>query len=434
MTARWLFIDMNGFFAAAEQHDHRALRGRPVGVTPTEGEASGIIAASVEAKAAGVRMGMRPREARHACPDIAVLKARPDRYVELHKQLLDTTAKHAPVHKAYSIDEWAVRLISDESEPAAAAALAERIRRQIVDDLSPALRCSIGIAPSRLLAKIASDVRKPDGLTVLAPHNLPDAIEHLALDDLTGISTGILNRLHRHGVTTVRQLWELDAHQSRRIWGSVQGEHWWHGFHGHDLPEQPTRTRGVGHAHVLPPKLRNDEQVFAILVRLLCKAAARARLIDHWAHGLRVTVRYQQGPVWHDHAEFPATRDTPTLLHHLRDLWQRRPSRLRQADDTPRRPRRHAVGFTNPPAAYAPAVGPPKQVAIDLAGLTDNRNTPGPLFPDMHRPLRLTEAMDQINQRFGSHRVYFGSMHPVVDYLMEDKIAFGRVPNEQVKM
>ncbi|MEM6756143.1 MAG: type VI secretion protein ImpB [Planctomycetota bacterium] len=425
MSVRWLFIDMNGFFAAAEQHDDRALRGRPVGVTPTEGEASGLIAASVEAKAVGVRMGMRPREARAVCPQIVVRKARPDRYIALHKQLLEATTKHAPVHKAYSIDEWAVRLLGDEREPDAATDLAERIRRQIKGDLSPALRCSIGVAPSRLLAKIACELRKPDGLTVLTAADLPDALEHLALDDLTGISDGILARLHRHGVTTVRQLWALDQHDARRVWGSVQGEHWWHAFHGHDLPEPATRTRGVGHAHVLPPHKRNDEDAFAILVRLLCKAAARARLMDRWAHRLRVTVRYQTGPVWQDHAEFPATRDTPTLLHHLRDLWQLRPRRLRQSPN-------HQIAKS--PDAYPREVGPPKHVALDLAGLTADRNTPGPLFPDMHRPLHLSQAMDAINQRFGNHRIYFASMHSAVDYLMEDKIAFGRVPDERVKM
>jgi len=417
MLVRWLFVDMNGFFAAAEQHDDPTLRGRPVGVTPTEGDHSGLIAASAEAKAHGVKMGMRPPDARRACPGIVVRKARPDRYVELHRDLLRSTAAHAPVHKAYSIDEWAVRLLGVERESDAAADLAERIRQQIVDDLSPALRCSIGIAPSRLLAKIASDLQKPDGLTTLTPDNLPHALEHLELDDLTGISAGILARLHRHGVTTVRQLWQLDAHQARRVWGSVQGEHWQLAFHGHDLPEPATRTRSVGHAHVLPPDKRNDEDAFAILVRLLCKAAARVRLMDRWAHRLRVSVRYHAGPVWADDIAFPATRDTPSLLHHLRDLWQHRPHHFRQSSNH-----------------YPPAVGPPKQVAIDLAGLTADHNTPGHLFPDMHKPLHLSETMDRINQRFGNHRIYFASMKPALDYLMEDKIAFGRVPDERIKM
>jgi DNA polymerase-4 len=429
MLVRWLFIDMNGFFAAAEQHDDAALRGRPVGVTPTQGDHSGVIAASVEAKARGVRMGMRPPDARRVCPTIAIRKARPNRYVELHKELLKATAAHAPVHKAYSIDEWAVRLLGREREPGVAVELAGRIRRQIVADLSPALRCSIGVAPSRLLAKIASDLHKPDGLTVLTPDRLPDALAHLDLEDLTGISAGIAARLRRHDITDVRRLWALDAHQARRVWGSVVGEHWWHAFHGHDLPEPATRTRSVGHAHVLPPDRRNDEDAFAILVRLLCKAAARVRLMDRWAHRLQVVVRYQAGPTWADHTQFPATRDTPTLLHHLRDRWQQRPTPLRQRLET---------STLHPVASArhhdAPAVGPPMQVAIDLAGLTADANTPGPLFPDMLKPLHLSQAMDQINQRFGSHRIYFASMHPAVAYLMEDKIAFGRVPDEHVRM
>ncbi|MEM6314669.1 MAG: hypothetical protein AAF743_11300, partial [Planctomycetota bacterium] len=109
---RWMFLDMNSFFASCEQLDDPSLRGRPVGVCPVLAGGSGaVIAASYEAKALGVGMGCRAGEARALCPDIALRKARPARYMEIHTAVAAAIDKHIEITKRYSIDEWSMRLM-----------------------------------------------------------------------------------------------------------------------------------------------------------------------------------------------------------------------------------------------------------------------------------------------------------------------------------
>lgn len=419
---RWLFLDMNSFFASAEQHDHPRLRGKPVGVTPTPGDHSGCIAVSVEGKAAGVRMGMRPPEARRVCPGFIALKARPDRYVQLFHTLKASTEKHAPIFRAYSVDEWAIQLLGDERTPHGATQLAQRIKQQITADHSPALRCTIGLAPTRLLAKIATELHKPDGLVFLTPDDLPQKLAHFALTDLTGIAQGTAAKLRRHGIHTVEQLWQISRPDARRIWGSVQGEHWWYGFHGIDCPEVKTRRSSMGHAHVLPPQYRNDRDAWAVAVRLLCKAAARLRFDDeqdppYWAHGLSLSVRYTNDARFATQRTFPATQDTPTLLHYLRQCWHDRPTeptKLKAADR----------GLLQP-----------QQIAVTLLHLLPRDAATPQLFPESQRPQRVSHALDLINRKLGNHRLHLGSMHDLLaDYPMDDKIAFGRVPETKVRM
>lgn len=413
---RWLFLDMNSFFASVEQHDHPELRGRPVGVVPVDSEYTSLIAASTEAKKAGVGMGCSVREARDLCPHIQIVKARPARYVEIHHQLKAATDKHVPIHKVYSIDEWAARLVLKEQQPDAATALAQRIKQQIRDDFSSALTCSIGIAPTRMLAKTACEMHKPDGLTVLTVDLLPDALADTPLRAIPGIGQGMRDRLERHGVRDFPALWALSYTDARRIWGSVQGEHFWLGLHGIDAPEIVTHRSSMGHAHILPGPFRNHRDAFAILIRLTCKLGSRLREQGYWAASMSVSMKYENGVRWREGRTFPHAADTPTLLRYLRELWDRGP------------------GQHNDETHPSDSAMKPQQVSVDVHGLTSDANTPSPLFADAEQPLKLSHVLDQINRTHGSHTVYFAAMTPVKKYVMDDKIAFGRIPDTKIEM
>jgi DNA polymerase IV len=341
------------------------------------------------------------RDARLMCPGIVLVKARPDIYVKLHLAILRSVDQCAPVHKVYSIDEWAIQLQEEERQRERAVAMGHRIKQQLLRDFSPWLTCSIGIAPTRLLAKIASDLKKPDGLTVLDPADLPDRLDHLSLDDLCGIGQGMVARLNARGINSIRDLWALSKQQAKEAWGSVGGGYWWAGFHGFDEPEIPTRRRSMSHANVLDPKLRNERGAHGIMVRLLCRLGARLRHDDYFAQCLRVHLNNIRGNHWSAEIALPCVQDTQTLLEKFQKLWRQR--------------------------VLGP--GPPIKVGVEVAGLIPAAQVSESLFDGMEKPRRVSRTIDKINERWGTATIYFGSMHGF-RHQMDDKIAFGRIPSE----
>jgi DNA polymerase-4 len=394
-----MFIDMNSYFASVEQHLRPELRNRPVGVIPVESEHTSVIAASYEAKRRGVKMGTRVADARRICPQIELVLARPNIYVKTHHAILQSVDKCAPVHKVYSIDEWSIRLQGDEQKATVAQALGRQIKRQLLVDFGPCLTCSIGIAPTRLLAKIGSDLQKPDGLTVLSPADLPDRLDHFLLDDLCGIGHGMVARLDAHGIRSVRELWALSKREAVAVWGSVAGAYWWAGFHGYDEPEMPTWRRSMSHENVLDPKFRTEQGAYGILIRLLCRLGTRLRHDGYFAGQLRVRLKDVRGQSWREEATLPCVQDTPALLERFEVLWRRRPTGGEM----------------------------PLKVGVEVAELIPATQVAQPLFDQLERPRRMSLAVDKINQRWGAATIYFGPMHGY-RHQMDDKIAFGRIP------
>src|SRR6185312_9929627 len=195
VTLRSLFVDFNSYFASVEQHEVPALRGRPVGA-----ETTSLIAASYEAKAFGVTTGTMVREARRLCPGIAIVAARPERYVHWHQVLIEAIDHAIPIAHVGSIDEMACELVGRQRQRAEA----ERIARQVKEEIAKvapggAIRCSVGIAPNDFLAKTATDMQKPDGLVVIEQADLPQALHGLKLRDLCGIGASMEARLNAEG-------------------------------------------------------------------------------------------------------------------------------------------------------------------------------------------------------------------------------------------
>nr|HMP16890.1 DNA polymerase [Gemmatales bacterium] len=278
MSLRYLFIDMNSYFASVEQHDRPELRGQPVGVAPVLAETSCCIAASYEAKRRGVKTGTGVREARLLCPGITIVQANPRRYVEVHHQILQMVEEVLHVSKVMSVDEMACKLLGKEREPEQARQLAQKIKEVLRTRLGEALTCSIGIGPNVMLAKVAADMQKPNGLTIIEKQELPGRLEPLDLEDLPGIGPRMRRRLNQQGILSIRQLCQLSEREIRLLWGSkVLGSRWYAALRGEDLAEIPTRKSSVGHSHVLPPQLRTDTDAWAVLQRMLYKAAMRLR-------------------------------------------------------------------------------------------------------------------------------------------------------------
>ena len=398
-----MFIDFNSFFASVEQVCTPRLRGWPVAVVPLRAETTSCIAASRQAKAAGIRTGTPVYEARRLCPDLEVVEARPELYVRCHKRLNEVIAECGVSPEVASIDEVHCPLWGEWMEVKAAQRLARRVKDAIAGKVSPILTCSVGLAPNRFLAKTASDMQKPDGLVTITADDLPDCLHPLALRDLCGVGPRMEARLRARQIDTVEHLCAASRELLREVWGGVEGERFHAALHGLQTVARDTTYRSVSHSHILPPALRDEAGARSVLHRLTQKAATRLRSMGHLAGAMGVFVRAVAGhPDWSDEVRFPDTHDTIDLLHALDRMWERRP---------------HGTAAA------------PLGVGVNLFLLKEEKNASLPLLdrPQHARQAALLAVVDRLNLE-KKHAVYFGGAHGSLAYTPM-RIAFTRIPD-----
>ncbi len=411
---RWLFLDLNAYFASVEQQENPALRGRPVIVAPGGIETTCAIAASYEAKKYGIKTGTPVWEARTRCPDLAVIPANHELYVDYHDRIVAEIERHIPVTKVCSIDEVACRLLDNENDEASVRALSARIKAGIRANVGEWLGCSIGIAPNRLLAKLASDMMKPDGLVILKAEELPQRLFALPLTAIAGIGAKMKVRLARGGVNDIAQLCDRMPRAAGSVWGGLDGDRLWYLLHGVDLPDKPTQMRSIGHSHVLAPKSRGSDAARLTVRRLALKAAARLRRKNVQARLLVLHVRFEDGRgKWKASVPLSATQDSFRIIAALDALWPQL-------------------------VATAPKGFQLRQVGIMLANLQPVQGEQGSLFENLDpnhelargvRTEALSRALDRINTRFGRNAVTLGPTTGGRIDRVGTSIAFGRIPD-----
>lgn len=376
----WLFVDLNAYFASVEQQERPELRGKPVAVVQVMTPNTVCIAASYQAKPFGVKTGVKVRDAQRLCPSLTLLLARPKLYVEYHHRILEAIERCLPIDEVLSIDEAACRLIGSQRQLAHARALALQVK-QAIRAVGEVLTCSVGLAPNRYLAKLASDMHKPDGLTLLRRADLPQALFGLQLGDLPGIGPGTRARLESKGLHTVEQLCSLTRPQLGRLNG-VWGERLWHWLRGEDFDPPSSGRHSLGRQHVLPPESRSREAALAIARKLLDSAAAELRRQSLWARGLGVAVKFLgDRPAFRAERRLDACRDSFLFQDLLGRLWQQCPE------------------------------GKPLLVAVWLADVAEAAQlTPGLFDATPARSARASEAMDAMNRRFGAGTLYPASL------------------------
>lgn len=418
MTLRCLFVDFDSFFASVEQHDAPHLRGRPVAVIPVASTTTCCIAASKEAKRDyGIKTGTGVAEALQRCPDIALQVARPARYMRVHKLFLKTIATCIPHGKPASVDEVPCWLIGRERQRGNAEAIAANIKRALLDaGFGSSLTCSIGIAPNKFLAKTASDMNKPDGLTVIEQVDLPHALHALELRDLCGIGPSMEVRLRRAGIDTVEQLCATSRDQLRRAWGSIEGERFWLQLQGFDLPERETQRASIGHSHVLGPELRTFEGMRSVLCKLLAKAAMRLRREGFLAGGMAIRIRFVGMDARFEKAlRFAPLDDTPAFLHMLGE----RLVPLHRAAEARR---------------WNPKRNPPLSVAVTLVGLSPRIAVCGELLAERRRAHAASALLDRVNRKYGNNALFLGSMANAVEHdAAPMRIPFQTLPDPDVE-
>ncbi len=397
----WLFLDLNSFFASCEQQERPELRGRPIAIVQMLTDSTCAIAASYEAKAFGVKTGTMIWEAKKRCPDLVLVQARHKLYVQYHHRICEAVDTCLPVTKVSSIDEMACRLMGREREVSAAKALAHKVKQVLRQRLGDCMTCSIGLAPSIFLAKVGSDMQKPDGLVVITKSALPDILHRLDLTDIYGIGTRMEHRLNQAGIGTVADLLRAPRSQLRQAWGGIYGVLYYELLHGADLQfPASAHSKSMGHQHVLEPQLRTLDGARQFSQHLLAKAAERLRHDNYFCRrlGLSLSSAEDWGNFWTE-SGFHETQDTDFLLARLSQLWKQAP-RLK-----------------------------PIKVGIVLLGLVPAAHHQPDLFADNPRRQKLSPLIDQINRRYGRGAISFGNPTPQIQKFT-GHAAFQRVPEE----
>lgn len=405
MSLNALLVDFNSYFASCEQQVRPELRGKPVGVVPMLADTTCLIAASYEAKAFGVKTLTNVGEAKQKIPHIELVVARHELYIDFHHRAVKAVDEIAPVREVLSIDEMVCDLPAGYKTVERAKELSQAIKQNLAEKVGEYLKVSIGLAPNTFLAKLASDMQKPDGLVVLEEHDVPQKILHLPLRALHGIGKNMEARLHEHRIMTIADLYAQSPSQLRTIWGGVGGERFYAKLRGAEIQDVMNDMGSIGHSHVLAPNMRNPADAFAVLHRLTQKAAMRLRKAQHYTARFHLKVKFLNAPSWERETRLLATQDTLDLLHALETMWKAFPQHKRATL---------------------------LQVGITFLDLTPEDQQSQRLFADDNERKKLNATLDKLNQRFGKHAAYFGGAHRALDH-GKIAIAFNHIPDVETE-
>jgi DNA polymerase-4 len=294
-------------------------------------------------------------------------------------------------------------------EPDFVRELGRKIKETVTRELGESVKVSVGAAPNRYLAKMASKMGKPDGLFVIEDHQLPRIFYGLELRDFTGIAKSMEARLHAAGIHTVESLCMAPKQVLRSVWGGVLGNRFWHLLRGEVIPDLVSARKSIGHSHVLPPDGRAPGKAWPILCKLLHKASERLRSHGLLAGSLTMQLAFFRGVSWGPEIRFPSTDSTFHLVRMLQSLWSDRPE-----------PRADLI-----------------QVGVVLSRLVERGNHTPDLFQgvvadvmeaDDEKHQRLDAVIDKLRARYGRQVVFFGSVQDARD-AAPMRISFTHIPD-----
>ena len=245
MIRRIVHIDMDAFYASVEIRDHPELRGRPVAVAHM-GKRGVVLTANYEARAFGVRSAMPTQMALDRCPELLLTPPRMEVYAQVSGVIREIFLRYTDLVEPLSLDEAYLDVSAPKLGPTSGTLSARAIKADILQGTG--LTASAGVSHTKFLAKIASDMNKPDGLTVIRPHEAQAIIDALPITAFHGVGPATAVRMRQHGVGTGADLRAVSA-ADLRAWFGRQGEHYFRISHGIDerpvVPDRERKSLGV---------------------------------------------------------------------------------------------------------------------------------------------------------------------------------------------
>lgn len=407
-AARVLFVDMDSYFARCEQQVNYWLRGRPVGVCVYTGQFGCVISLSKEAKAMGLKAGMRLNEAIKVCPELIPVESNPARYREFHKKIIHVLKEYCQDVVPKSIDEAIINLTNYEHLYPDPTVLAEKIRRDIFNKVGDWLSCSIGIAPNAFLAKLASDLgKKTGGLLLITPENIDQILEPLKLKDLPGIGTNMAYRLERGGIMNPLQMRYASPERLKALFKSIEGIYWHYRLNFIETNIVAHDYRGMQAQRQISGDKRQNIAYIEQLFMTLCLTLEK-RMVRHkfYCKNIGFTARYEDDSRWDD----AFTISTP--IQDAVSLMQMIRIRIEKFE------RLNNTGPIMNTRITSMRVG--------VTDFVDNGDMLYSLFEDMDQKQTALKTMHEIKDKFGPTKLV-RAMELTESQVVKDVIGFGSV-------
>jgi DNA polymerase-4 len=374
-----LCVDMDAFFASVEQKTNPSLKGKPIAVIGS-GIRTVVTTSSYEARRFGVKTGMSVYEARKLCPHIIFVTGNNEKYTYIGRELSRIYKSFTPDLEIYSIDEAFLDITTTHHLFGGVEEVGRKIKKAVNDRFG--INCTVGIGPNIMMAKLASDTSKPDGLRWIRPEEVQDFIGDLPVSELWGIGTGISERLRGLGIRTCGELGSASVTLLRSRFGII-GEHlkaMGMGLCPRQMVVEESAPKSIGHSMTLPRDIWQRQEIESYLLKLSDMVARRARRYGFVGRKVSLTIRYP------DFETFTRQATLPEHTNDTRGIFRCALSILGSIK------LRHRI----------------RLLGVSLSGLVEEGAQMN-LFADIEKHRKILQAMDTVNDRFGEYTLVWAS-------------------------
>lgn len=377
-------IIMDVFFASVEQSFNPAYHNKPLIVCGDTERRSVVTSASYEARPFGIKAGMPIQEARRLCPTGLFIEGDPKKYLNISLKLVEIYRRFTPIVEISSIDEAFLDITGTGRLFGSPEDIAKAIKMAIRDKFR--LTCSIGIAPNKLLAKMAAEFKKPDGLTIIAPEQVPSIIWGLPIKDLYGVGPATEKALFSMGVTTIGALAKISEDILKRRFGIVGvGLHLLaNGADYSKVVPEPEPAKSMGHEFTLPEDTSDKEELYRTLLKLASQVGRRLRRDHYRGRTISLKLRYPDFTTLIKSETISEFTDIDSVIYRsARDLLEKHWLTWRKV----------------------------RLLGISVSNLrsTSHRSNQLELFRDRLKERKLLETMDRIRDKYGEDSVSWAS-------------------------
>jgi len=376
-----IHLDMDAFFASVEMRENPELVGLPVVVGGPSKNRGVVAAANYEARKYGVYSAMPISQASKLCPDLRILPVNMPLYVSVSKQIHEIFYRYTPEIEPLSLDEAFLDVSSSVKLFGSATKIARRIKDEIKQELG--LIVSAGIAPNKFVAKIASDIDKPDGFVVVEENKMQDFLDPLPIKRIWGVGKKTEIQLNNYGISTIKDIRKQSSRWLMDRFGK-QGDHIYRLANGQDKRDviSDAKAKSISSENTFSEDISSRETLLAYLSHLTEQVTARLREKNRKGKTVNVKIRF------HDFTTIVRSKTLTQSSHQTDQIWQVA-KRL----------------FNEALPAGQVAI---RLLGVGISGFTNETVSQGDLFAEDAKYNELDEVSDEINQRFGKLKIHRG--------------------------